>query len=73
MTEDSEQGYVTPARFLEDFFGGARALEADSVEAALARASEEGILDKVAAYIRYRRPDLGETIDRHLPGSGEES
>lgn len=56
----------TPARLLEENFGGARELSAEQVASVLTLASEEGILNPVAEYVRYRRPDLSEAIEQAL-------
>jgi hypothetical protein len=63
MTEDRTP---TPARLLEDHFGGSRALTAESIPAVVEMASQRGILDVTLDYIRYRRPELSDTIDQVL-------
>jgi hypothetical protein len=56
----------TPARLLEDHFGGSRALEPESLPAVIDMASQRGILDVTMDYIRYRRPDLAEALAEAL-------
>ena len=56
----------TPARLLEENFGGARELSAEQVSSVLTLASEEGILNPTAEYVEYRRPDLADAIAQAL-------
>ncbi|MFA9459927.1 hypothetical protein [Thiohalorhabdus methylotrophus] len=62
----------TPARMIEDEFGGCRALTPEQIPTLLAQASERGMLDVTVEYVEYRRPDLGEAIRSNLGGQTEE-
>lgn len=62
----TEERTPTPARLLEDHFGGSRALTAETIPAVVEMASQRGILDVTLDYIRYRRPELSDTIDEVL-------
>lgn len=65
-----EQRTPTPARLLEENFGGARELSAEQVSSVLTLASEEGILNPTAEYVAYRRPDLSEAVEKALSEQG---
>jgi hypothetical protein len=58
----TEQTNPTPARLLEDHFGGSRALTAEAIPEVVDLASQRGILDVTMDYVRYRRPDLEEAV-----------
>ncbi|MFB6259168.1 MAG: hypothetical protein ABEJ96_08425 [Thiohalorhabdaceae bacterium] len=62
----NEEHHPTPARLLEENFGGSRALTVDQIPTVVDLASQLGILDVTMKYVRYRRPDLEEAIDQAL-------
>ena len=58
----------TPAQFLEKTCGGPRELAEDQVASVLSQAEQQNIKKLVAAYIRYRRPDLKSAVTASAPG-----
>jgi len=56
----------TPARFIEDQYGGCRALTEEHIPALLSAVSSYGMLDVTVEYVRYRRPDLDAAIRANL-------
>ena len=61
----------TPASFIENYFGGCRALTEDLIPQVLSEASSHGMLDITVDYVRYRRPDLDGAIQASLEQGGK--
>ena len=62
----------TPARMIEDEFGGCRTLTPDLIQPLLEHASEHGMLDITVEYVEYRRPDLSDAIRANLPDRADQ-